>query len=128
MLTDGFVVAIEQDCDLLTGQPYHFIFKADINYCLTIIGFVDDDLILFHDSADWICKNSKLFLIATGRFCGRDEQDVKPVGLNSLKGGRIGVRKLKVRERARDWRAWCGMKWSTEAIAEPWKARLAAAG
>lgn len=60
-----------------------------------------------------ICED----VVVAGRFCGRDEQDVKPEGLNSLRGGYFSERqtfrrKLRVRERARDWRGLvvCGME------------------
>ena len=48
-------------------------------------------------------------MVATGRFCGRDEQDVKRGALNTMRGGDFSERqtfrrKLRVRQRARDWR------------------------
>ena len=48
MLADGFVITIKQNRDLLSGEPYHFIFQSNINRSLPIISLVYDYLVFFH--------------------------------------------------------------------------------
>ena len=41
-------VFLKQLCHLSLSQPYSFVFQADIYPCLSVIGLIYNDFVLFH--------------------------------------------------------------------------------